>query len=383
MTTTQETTTPPVPGAKLMVFHPPGHDEPRRDPRQAQVLNPHLYQRLRVIPDGGVVHVANWGERMTGNYIRGSNGELRWVVSSWGETYRVNCPFCRDNRSRLWVNYRLGQPDPCSPHRMLTHFGVCYNEGCLQDPENRKRLVEMLFGVGAGPQGGIHPDGAVGIGVGLNQPLPPRANPGSCRPLISMSAEEPVVQYLVRRGFGFDVAQRFNLAFCDRGGDCPTATGRLIAPVTVNGIQVGWQGRSIDDKPSRLEPKYFTCPGMAKGRLLYNLDAVKAAPFVVVCEGVTDVWRLPDCGVALLGKSMSTAQQELLRAFGERPIAICLDADARADAGRHICTMVSLKQIVFHVRLPAGRDPASLEADALMATIHQQAQDAGIELGET
>ncbi len=60
----------------------------------------------------------------------------------------------------------------------------------------------------------------------------------------------------------------------------------------MHGIRVGWQARYVGEPRYRDMPKYYTCPGMPKSQLLYNFDSTMTKPFVVLVEGITDVWRI-------------------------------------------------------------------------------------------
>jgi DNA primase len=70
---------------------------------------------------------------------------------------------------------------------------------------------------------------------------------------------------------------------------------------------------------------------MRKSQLLYGLPvAVQSTGPIVVVEGPTDVWRLETNAVALFGKDLSIAQQQLLdQHFRGRPVVLFLDRDAR------------------------------------------------------
>jgi DNA primase len=103
----------------------------------------------------------------------------------------------------------------------------------------------------------------------------------------------------------------------------------LTKGVTTKIRLAGWQARLITPQVNR-SPKYITARGVRKSKLLYGLPrAVKSSGPIVMCEGVTDVWRLGRNAVALFGKSLSHAQQELLlRHFWGRSLVLFLDRDA-------------------------------------------------------
>jgi hypothetical protein len=342
-----------------------------------------LYQRLRKVASDGTVIVANEGEHMTGNVMWDAQGRPRWIVASWGESYRINCPFCNDTRRRLWVNYRFGQFDPVNLHNLATHYGICFNEDCLIHAENRARLIDEIYGVHN--RRDHTPFDIVTTGdVNRTQRLGVRKLPGECRPLTTMGVEEYPIQYLTdTRRFGFETAEEYGLTYCVKCDEHPAAVGRIIAPIVQNGINVGWQGRYVGTPPNKYTAKYYTCPGMPKRLVLYNIDRAKGKPFVVVFEGITDVWRLPNYSVAMLGKSLAAEQMGLLQVTfcnGE-PIVICVDPDAYDNCAMKIHEMVSQgRNPVVRVRLPEGYDPADLDSDVLLSTILSQTIDAGVRI---
>lgn len=73
---------------------------------------------------------------------------------------------------------------------------------------------------------------------------------------------------------------------------------------------------------------------MSKSALLYGLpQATRTEGPIVVCEGVTDVWRLGTRAVSIFGKNLSAKQLSLLlRHFKGRPLVVFLDSDATDNA---------------------------------------------------
>jgi hypothetical protein len=346
------------------------------------LLCPSLFQRLRKLCERrGGVRVANEGEHMTGNALIDAAGKSRWVVSTWGESYRINCPFCRDSRYRLWINYRFGQPDPVNLRQLGTFYGICFNEDCLRFSENRATLVDEIYGVhNRNDCFALNVEGD----VGHTRRLIERPWPGDMVPMTQMQAVAPAVDYIVNeRRFGFPTIEEFNLHYCSHSDQYPAAGGRIIAPIVQHGVMVGWQGRYIGKPPNKYTPKYYTMPGLAKRLILYNIDRVAGRPFVVVFEGITDVWRLPDYGVALLGKTMSMEQMGLLHTtfHDDQPIVLCLDPETFDNCAMRIREMiVAGRNPVIVVRLPDGYDPADFETNVLLQTIVAQASEAGITL---
>ncbi len=64
--------------------------------------------------------------------------------------------------------------------------------------------------------------------------------------------------------------------------------------------------------------------------IIYDLHAAeKIKGHAVICEGVTDVWRLRRNAIALLGKTMLNQQCTMIaRHLCERPLVVLLDSEA-------------------------------------------------------
>lgn len=90
---------------------------------------------------------------------------------------------------------------------------------------------------------------------------------------------------------------------------------RIIAPIVFNGELISWQGRDITEKAQN---KYMTCSlsesVIDPKHVLYGIDYANSSS-VVVCEGVTDVWRLGFGAVATFGIKWRIEQMKLLRQY--------------------------------------------------------------------
>jgi hypothetical protein len=357
----------------------------------------HLFDRLRHLASDGCVLVANAGEAMTAMWSRDARGYPSLIVSHWGETYRINCPFCRDTRRRLWIPYQFGQV--LNSGRIANSYGVCFNEDCLRDPEHREWLSEQLLGVTnaaamrdkyAAPQ--IDRDrGAI-----TAFRLTPTDWPGPCQRITELPGDHPAVQYFAgQRRFDGPTCFEYELRYCHDVVDYAhhrPAIGQVLVPIRYCGVMYGWQGRT----PSNVRrDKYYTCPGMPKRFLLYNYDYARHCDFVVVVEGWTDVLRLAqarglnrpgldknrNAGVALLGKRMSEHQRNLLTStWYEKPIIICLDPDAWEQSEMAIRMIANGRNPLVRIVLPEGWDPADYDPEPIWDIILSQSRDAGVSL---
>lgn len=127
--------------------------------------------------------------------------------------------------------------------------------------------------------------------------------------------------YLVKRGITKAMVKYFNVMFSN-------ATDRIIFPIYYNKEIVGWQGRAINDI---IKPKALTNPvSFKKSQVLFNYDNVKNSEYITIVEGPIDACKsFKHNPVAILGKSLSDAQVELIREMPNlKKIYDGLDPDA-------------------------------------------------------
>ncbi len=357
------------------------------EPPPQTLLCPALYELLR--SRYGKVLVSNDGMAQHGHMtmeVREQKYINRWRVYSWGETYRICCPFCQDRRYRLWINHAYGKADPAFPNQRGNFYGICFNEGCLEDSDNREWFYEDLFRLRnrnerAAPM-------LILQGTIPENRLIEREKPGQVE-LITSLPHLPGLGWLVGdRRFSPEILDRYGVQLCLQTfkKEFRLAQGRIIIPIRMHGQYVGWQARCIGEPPNKSTPKYFTCPGMPVRQILYNYDRAKASPYIVLFEGVTDVWRYGDCSMAMLGKSLKYEQSLLLGSTfqNRQPIIFCLDPDAWDDSALTIHQMEQLcPNPLIRVRLPDGWDPATLDRSVLHTIIRTQAAEKGITLPAT
>lgn len=341
-------------------------------------LCPELYVLLRRA--FGDVAISNPGDEMIAK--RGLDPLTRRPcvnVSWWGETYRVNCPFCDDNRQRLWINHTYGQLDASDHAKRQTFFGVCYNEDCLKKSGNRERLADLIFGF-KNKHNRVPPQILPGRReVPVLGPKPP---PGEVISICDLPPHHKALQYMVgERRYSLQTLYHYGVGYCiNASSDYRLAYDRVIIPIWFRGQYVGWQARYIGEPPHKAVPKYYTCPGMAKRLLFYNFDNAKDRPFVVIVEGVTDVWAVGDNAVAVLGKTLTLEQRALLQTYWEgKPVVLLLDPDAQVQMDGIVDLLLATgRSPVIRVNLPMGYDAGNYDQTTLNNVIYAQAAQSGI-----
>lgn len=142
------------------------------------------------------------------------------------------------------------------------------------------------------------------------------------------------LQYLKKRGFGYEVVEKYGLKGTERFGEY---RNRIVIPVYYGGRVVSWQARSIVDA----EPRYMSCPNdqavIPLKDILYNIDSCEDRRGIIM-EGVIDVWKFGDGACATFGTSLTPAQIALIsEVFDE--VFILFDND---DAGQHSAETLSV-----------------------------------------
>jgi DNA primase len=150
--------------------------------------------------------------------------------------------------------------------------------------------------------------------------------------------------YLKERGVSEETAKKFGVGFFPGKG---SMHGRIVIPIhDPKGELVAYAGRSIDGS----EPRYKFPAGFHKSMELYNLHRVRDELSVVLVEGFFDCMKVTQAGfpcVALMGATMSNAQEELIREYFAH-VVVMLDGD---EAGRGASEGIAdrLRRIIYQV----------------------------------
>ncbi len=176
--------------------------------------------------------------------------------------------------------------------------------------------------------------------------------------------------YLLRRGVSSEIAQFFGLGFCARG----MLKGRIAVPIhDVDGQLVGYVGRWADETVPDGEERYKLPPGFHKNLVLFNLHRVRDAEHVVIVEGCWSVFRLHALGisaVALLGRTLSSIQEDLLASSSAKRLTLLLDGDRPGrEASAELLPRLARRFFVRVAPLPDGAEPDTISEDELVKLV--------------
>jgi DNA primase len=178
--------------------------------------------------------------------------------------------------------------------------------------------------------------------------------------------------YLFERGLTLETIEAFGIGYCSKG----MMAERVAIPIhDPEGNVVAYAGRWPGEPPEGT-PKYKLPQGFRKSLELFNIDRAIKEPAeqpLVIVEGFFGAMKLHQLGcrkvVALMGSSMSAAQEEMIRKHTNRNshIIVILDEDEAGRLGREdIATHISRWAFVrVHVFSEEEKQPEHLTAEEL------------------
>lgn len=223
------------------------------------------------------------------------------------------------------------------------------------------------------------PSGDAENGEAKTPPKPERKTPapekGQPNPVLKFRLDklDPMHPYLMERGINFQTATDFGMGYCAKG----MMAGRIAIPIrNPEGQVVAYAGRFPGEPPDENTPKYKLPPGFRKSLELFNIDRAIREPTdkpLVIVEGFFDCIKLHQNGwhkvVALMGSTMSAAQEELIRRHtnGRSHVIVMLDEDEAGKFGRediavHLARFCFVKTHVFD---NPNTQPDQLSAECL------------------
>jgi DNA primase len=175
-----------------------------------------------------------------------------------------------------------------------------------------------------------------------------------------------------QRGLTPETIVDFGIGFCSKG----MMADRIAIPIhNVKGEVVAYAGRFIGAPPEGA-PKYKLPPGFRKSQELFNLDRAVKEPAeqpLIIVEGFFDAMKLHQHGclkvVALMGSTMSTAQEELIRQHtnSQSHVIVMLDENDAGKAGREdiACRLSKFCFVRVHQFDQPDMEPEHLTAEAV------------------
>ncbi len=176
--------------------------------------------------------------------------------------------------------------------------------------------------------------------------------------------------YLAERGLTLETVVDFGAGYCAKG----MMADRIAIPIhNPAGEVVAYAGRVLGE-PTSDTPKYKLPQGFRKSQEVFNIDRAIREPAekpLVIVEGFFDCMKLHQHGcrkvVALMGSTMSAAQEDLIRKHTDRNsrVVVMLDEDEAGRAGREDVA-VRLAKFAFvkvHVFEKEGTQPTDLSAE--------------------
>ncbi len=183
--------------------------------------------------------------------------------------------------------------------------------------------------------------------------------------------------YLKERGLTLETIIDFGVGYCGKG----MMAERIAIPIhnPESGV-VAYAGR-WPGEPAEDTPKYKLPQGFRKSLELFNLDRASKEPAdkpLVIVEGFFDCMKLHQHGckkvVALMGSTLSAAQEELIRKYtdGNSHVIVMLDEDEAGQTGREDIA-VRLAKFVFvkvHTFDKEGDQPENLSVEDVVSLVN-------------
>ena len=180
---------------------------------------------------------------------------------------------------------------------------------------------------------------------------------------------DPAHPYISGRGITRETAEAFGVGyFSGRGSMC----GRVVIPIhNERGELVAYAGRSIDGS----EPRYKLPAGFHKSVELFNLHRAigeSGDGRVVVVEGFFDCMKVSQAGlpcVALMGSSLSDAQEELLAGHFKNACLMFDGDEAGRRATDELLVRLGRRMYVWAAVLQEGAQPDQLSDEELKSRL--------------
>lgn len=141
--------------------------------------------------------------------------------------------------------------------------------------------------------------------------------PDGCEPLnVDKESHQPYIDYLKSRELNHIIGEIE--MFVD------DADQRIVFPFYKNGELVFWTGRSIDSKAYL---RWKNAKEADRFDLIYNIDKINDGSVVYIFEGILDALMVYPRGIALMGRSITEDQIDLILGKNPSKIIVVMDGD--------------------------------------------------------
>lgn len=235
------------------------------------------------------------------------------------------------------------------------------------------------------------------------QPLPEHIKaPGLLTELTMLADDHPAISYIRNRRYDVkELNDVFGVRYCYEGrvfGGIFNTTNTLIFPLWMSGKVAGWQARLLytpadltDDECELVglvkdedgdwlkPPKYFTSPGVEKGRIFFNFDVARLSEVVVITEGPFDAISVGRPAVATLGKGVTEQQAIIIKSYWKVAVILLDPGDADAEMAT-LELQLKISMPTIKVTLRGYKDPGEAPRDDIWAQIGETAFNMGVDL---
>lgn len=322
------------------------------------------------------------------DYINDALGEGTPHRTRKGMQYSYDCPFCDDNRERLFINVdrQVFWCHNCESTGSLITFISDYTHIPWRDaldvyrnhegyerqlPEDlEQEIYSKLMGSLSAPLEKYH------------YPLPEEFIPLW---EAKGNAGYNALKYFLSRGLTVDDAERYFIGYCAEG----QYANRIIMPDFEDGELIYWQARTWEPKsknkhlakfyrkvlnPSLTEEQLSSgVQAIDKSEIISNIDLVVENGVAIICEGRFDSYTLGDSGACIHGKHMSDAQFIKLVQNKDKiqSVLVMLDGDAFSYAVNTAKRLYAHYDDVLVCKLPDDQDPNQLGRDRCLGILSE------------
>lgn len=258
----------------------------------------------------------------------------------------IECIFCDDTSNHLGINTKNSRYScwKCGAKGSFTDL-ITYLENV-----NFKQAIAVSKNIDFGESGTLLP-----FATRASSHFPLNSFAGLPKSFTRKFPKKHI-QYLIRRDFDpYPLIRKYKLLACHTIGQYRF---RIIIPFFLNHSIVTFTSLDVTGKQ---EPKYLHCPisesVIDPKRMLYNIDSVKQR--AVIVEGVTDVWRIGDGAVAVMGTEYVKEQLAMLSDKEIKAAMVIFDSDAIAKGERFANQLSGVIPVVELVELQDG-DPDTM-----------------------